>query len=260
MKVYFIGAGPGDPELLTVRGQRLVARCPLILYAGSLVPEALLAGAAPEARRVDTAPLSLEEILAYMEEAQREDADVARLHSGDASLYGALGEQLRRLDALEIPWEIVPGVGSAAACAAALGCELTVPGVAQTVIHTRYAGKTPMPDGAHFSRLAQRGCTLAVYLSTPHLHRVVAELLPHYGADCPSALCYRVSQPEEHIVRAPLGEIVARARQAGITRSALFLVGAALAGGGEARSFLYNAAQAHIYRPRSEGSKRRYRQ
>lgn len=192
MTVYFIGAGPGDPELITVKGQRLVRTCPVILYAGSLVPEAVLDGHRAE-RVVNTAELDLDAIVALLADAHAKGQDVARVHSGDPSLYGAIGEQIRRLTALGIPYEIVPGVTATAACAATLGCELTLPGIAQTVILTRYAGKTTMPEGEALGSLAAHRATLAIHLGVRHLARIVDEVMPHYGPDCPVAVIYRAS-------------------------------------------------------------------
>jgi len=250
MTVHFIGAGPGDPELITVKGQRLLRQCPVIVYAGSLVPPALLAEARPDAEITDSAPLDLEQIVALLTDAHRRGLDVARLHSGDPSLYGAIGEQMRRLDALEIPYEVVPGVSATAASAAALKRELTLSGVSQTVILTRYAGKTPMPERENLSALAQHGATLAIHLGVTRIHKIVEELLPHYGADCPVAVLQRVSWPDQDQVTGTLGDIVDKVRAKGFTRTALILVGRVLAAEGFDDSWLYNADQAHIHRPR----------
>ncbi len=228
MTVYFIGAGPGDPELVTVKGQRLIRSCPVILYAGSLVPEAVLAGHAAELV-VDTADLDLDAIVALLSDAHAKGQDVARVHSGDPSLYGAIGEQMRRIRALGIPYEIVPGVTATAACAATLGCELTLPGVSQTVILTRYATKTAMPAGEQFADLARHGSTMAIHLGVRHLARIVDELLPHYGEDCPIAVVYRASWPDEERVTGTLADIVGKVAQTDIARTALILVGRVLA-------------------------------
>jgi precorrin-4/cobalt-precorrin-4 C11-methyltransferase len=249
MTVHFIGAGPGAPDLITVRGLKLIERCPVCLYAGSLVPRAIVAAAPPGARVVDTAPLTLDQIVAEIAAAHEQGLDVARVHSGDPSLYGAIAEQMRRLDALGIPYDVTPGVPAFAAAAAALRGELTLPEVAQTVILTRTATRaSAMPEGESLERLAATGATLAIHLSITNLARVVRALLPHYGADCPAIVAYRVSWPEERIIRGTLGDIRDKAKEAGFTRTALILVGRALAGeGGDSR--LYAADHHHLLRP-----------
>lgn len=241
MTVYFIGAGPGDPELITVKGQRLVRTCPVILYAGSLVPAAVLDGHRAE-QVVNTAELDLDAIVALLADAHAQGRDVARVHSGDPSLYGAIGEQIRRLKALGIPYEIVPGVTATAACAATLGVELTLPGVAQTVILTRFAGKTTMPEGEALSSLAAHRATLAIHLGVRHLARIVDEVLPHYGADCPVAVIYRASWPDEERVTGTLADIVDKVRGTQIERTALILIGRVLDADGFADSTLYASA------------------
>jgi precorrin-4/cobalt-precorrin-4 C11-methyltransferase len=238
MTVFFIGAGPGDPELITVKGQRLVRSCPVILYAGSLVPAAVLAGNVAE-RVVNTAELDLDEIVALLADAHRKGQDVARVHSGDPSLYGAIGEQIRRIGALGIPYEIVPGVTATAACAAALGCELTLPDVSQTLILTRYATKTAMPAGEQLHDLARHRATMAIHLGVRHIARIVDELLPHYGADCPVAVIYRASWPDEERVTGTLADIVGKVQATDIERTALILVGRVLAATAFAESSLY---------------------
>jgi len=251
MTVHFIGAGPGAPDLITVRGLRLIERCPVCLYAGSLVPRAILAAAPPGARLIDTAPLTLDEIVAHISQAHDRGLDIARLHSGDPSLYGAIAEQMRRLAALGIPYDLTPGVPSFAAAAAALGCELTLPEVTQTVILTRTATRSsPMPESEGLERLATSGATLAIHLSVANLARVVRALTPSYGADCPAAVAYRVSWPDELLIRGTLGDIRAKVKEARITRTALVLVGRALAGGSAAESRLYAADHYHSMRPR----------
>ncbi len=239
--MIFIGAGPGDPELITVKGQRLVRRCPVILYAGSLVPAAVLDGHRAELV-VNTAELDLDEIVALLARAHGKGQDVARVHSGDPSLYGAIGEQIRRLAALGIPYEIVPGVTATAACAAALGVELTLPGVAQTVILTRYAGKTTMPAGESLASLAAHRATLAIHLGVRHLARIVADVLPHYGADCPIAVIYRASWPDETRVTGTLADIVDKVSGRSIERTALILIGRVLSAEGFDESTLYAKA------------------
>ncbi len=250
MTVHFIGAGPGAEDLITVRGRDLIARCQVCLYAGSLVPKAVIAAAPEGARVIDTAPLTLGEIIAEMTAADAAGSDVARVHSGDPSLYGATGEQMRRLDELAIPYDITPGVPAFAAAAAALGAELTLPGVSQTVILTRTAIKSsPMPDGEALSALGASGATLAIHLSIRNLRAVIRALVPHYGADCPLAVVHRASWPEQRIIRGTLADIQARVRAAKITRTALILVGPVLDSTENADSRLYDPRHAHILRP-----------
>ncbi|MEX3811034.1 precorrin-4 C(11)-methyltransferase [Paraburkholderia sp. BR13439] len=238
MTVFFIGAGPGDPELITVKGQRLVRSCPVILYAGSLVPTAVLEGHSAE-QVINTAELDLDQIVALLAAAHAKGQHVARVHSGDPSLYGAIGEQIRRLRELDIPYEIVPGVTATAACAAALGCELTLPGVSQTLILTRYASKTSMPAGEQLADLARHRATLAIHLGVRHLARIVDELRPHYGGACPIAVIYRASWPDEEKITGTLDDIVAKVQGSAIERTALILVGQVLAAEGFADSTLY---------------------
>ncbi len=251
MTVHFIGAGPGAADLITVRGRDLIARCPVCLYAGSLVPEEVIAHAPEGARVIDTAPLTLDEIIAEIEAAHALGDDVARVHSGDPSLYGAIAEQMRRLRALEIPYDVTPGVPAFAAAAAALGTELTLPGVAQTVVLTRTAMKaSAMPDGEDLETLARTGATLAIHLSVRNLRKVTAELTPHYGADCPVAVVYRASWPDEQVIRGTLADIRDKVRAAKITRTALILVGRVLDDDGFADSALYDPDHVHVLRPR----------
>lgn len=238
MTVFFIGAGPGDPELITVKGQRLVRSSPVILYAGSLVPPAVLEGHNAE-QVINTAELDLDQIVALLAAAHAKGQHVARVHSGDPSLYGAIGEQIRRLRELGIPYEIVPGVTATAACAAALGCELTLPDVSQTLILTRYASKTSMPAGEQLGDLARHRATLAIHLGVRHLARIVAELRPHYGGACPIAVIYRASWPDEEKITGTLDDIVAKVQGSAIERTALILVGQVLAAEGFADSTLY---------------------
>ena len=250
MTVHFIGAGPGAPDLITVRGLRLIERCPVCLYAGSLVPPAVVAAAPSGARVLDTSALTLDEIIAELAAAHDQGLDVARIHSGDPSLYGAIAEQMRRLDALQIPYDVTPGVPAFAAAAAALGRELTLPGVAQTVILTRTSTRSSaMPAGESLDRLAASGATLAIHLSIANLARVVRDLVPHYGDDCPTVVAHRVSWPDQQLIRGTLGDIRQRVKEAGITRTALILVGRALGGDG-ADSRLYAADHHHLLRPR----------
>ena len=238
MTVYFIGAGPGDPELITVKGQRLIRTCPVILYAGSLVPQAVLSGHSAQSV-VNTADLHLDEIVTLLEAAHAKGQDVARVHSGDPSLYGAIGEQIRRLNTLAIPYEIVPGVTAAAACAASLGCEFTLPGISQTVILTRFATKTLMPEGEQLVDLARHRATMAIHLGVRHIERIVADLIPHYGAQCPVAVIFRASWPDEEKVLGTLADIAAKVLEKGIERTALIVVGYVLNAEGFTDSSLY---------------------
>lgn len=242
MTVHFIGAGPGAPDLITVRGRDLLARCPVCLFAGSIVPKELLAHCPPGARIVDTAPLSLDEIEAEFVAAHGAGKDVARLQSGDLSVYSALAEQLRRLEHLGIPYTLTPGVPAFAAAAAALGHELTVPEVAQSVVLTRVPGRASrMPEGETLAAFAATGATLAIHLAVHALDRVAAELMPFYGEDCPVAVVANASRPGERIVRGTLGDIAAKLVTQPIERTALILVGAALAAEGFRESALYDA-------------------
>lgn len=251
MTVHFIGAGPGAPDLLTLRGRDLIAACPLCLYAGSLVPEGVLAHCPPGARIVNTAPLDLDAIIAECRAAHDAGHDVARLHSGDVSIWSAMGEQIRRLRAESIPVSVTPGVPAFAAAAAALEAELTLPGLAQSVVLTRTPGRaSAMPEGESLRNFAATGATLAIHLSIHNLSQVVADLLPAYGPDCPVAIVYRASWPDQRIVRATLAGIEAALGE-GIERTALILVGPALAGEGFDDSRLYAADYDRRFRPRS---------
>ncbi|MDJ0448592.1 precorrin-4 C(11)-methyltransferase [Methylocystis sp. JR02] len=251
MTVHFIGAGPGAADLLTLRGRDLIARCPVCLYAGSLVPAGVLAHCPEGARIVDTAPLSLDDIIAEMQAAHDAGHDVARLHSGDLSIWSAVGEQTRRLRALGIPYTMTPGVPAFAAAASALGRELTLPEVAQSVVLTRTSGRaSAMPEREKLATFAHTGATLAIHLSIHVLGRVVEELTPFYGADCPVALVYRASWPEETIIRGALADIEARAAEAPMERTALILVGPALDAEEFRESALYDAGYDRRFRPR----------
>ncbi|MER0237645.1 precorrin-4 C(11)-methyltransferase [Fulvimarina sp. MAC8] len=253
MTVHFIGAGPGAPDLITVRGLRLIEACPVCLYAGSLVPKEVVEAAPEDARVLDTAPMTLDEIMAEIEAAHAAGLDVARVHSGDPSLYGATAEQMRRLDAAGIPYYVTPGVPAFSAAAAALKTELTIPEVCQTIILTRTAMKSSsMPEGEELSTLAKSGATLAIHLSIRNIPHIQRELTPlaAYGADCPAIIAYRVGWPDETFIRAPLSELHQRAREAKLTRTALILVGRALGAKDFIDSKLYDGNQVHLLRPK----------
>ena len=249
MTVHFIGAGPGAPDLITLRGRDLIARCPVCLYAGSLVPKALLDHCPPGATIVDTAPLDLDGIVKLCVEATAAGKDVARLHSGDLSIWSAMGEQLRRLDKAGVPYDVTPGVPAFAAAAAALKGELTLPALAQSLVLTRTAGRaSPMPERETLAAFAATGATLVIYLSIHVLDRIVAELMPFYGRDCPAAVVARASWPDEQTVRASLGEIVEVMRETPVERTALILVGPALGAEDFRESELYNADYVRRFR------------
>lgn len=249
MTVHFIGAGPGAPDLITLRGRDLIAACPVCLYAGSLVPEGVLAHCPPGARIVNTAPLSLDQIIEEIAAAHAAGQDVARLHSGDLSVWSAMGEQLRRLRALGIPYDVTPGVPSFAAAAAALGAELTLPGVVQSVVLTRTPGRaSAMPPLESLENFARTGAVLAIHLSVHVLDRVLADLTPHYGPDCPVAVVWRASWPDQRIVRATLATLPA-ALSAEMERTALILVGHSLGAEEFDESRLYAGDYDRRYRP-----------
>ncbi len=252
MTVYFIGAGPGDPELLTLKAARLIAACPVCLYAGSLVPESVVAGAPAGARVLDTAPMTLDDTHAEILAAHAKGQDVARVHSGDPSLYGAIAEQIRRLKADGIDYQIIPGVPAYVAAAAALGQELTIPEVAQSLVLTRMSMKsTSMPAGETLENFARSGTTLAIHLGIRALREIERQLTPFYGADCPVAVVYRVGWPDQIILRGTLSDIHAKVRESKITRTALILLGPALADQhGFPDSALYNPEHPHVLRPR----------
>ena len=252
MTVHFIGAGPGAPDLITLRGRDLIAQSPVCLFAGSLVPVALLSHCPAGARIVDTAPLSLDAIIVEIAAAHAAGLDVARLHSGDLSLWSAMGEQLRRLRALGIPYDVTPGVPSFAAAAAALGAELTLPGIAQSVVLTRVSGRaTAMPAGETLAAFAKTGATLAIHLSVHVLDKVLAELTPHYGADCPVAVVWRASWPDQRVVVATLATLD-RAVAGEMERTALILVGRAIAAEAFDESRLYAGDYDRRFRPVGE--------
>ncbi|WP_127655836.1 precorrin-4 C(11)-methyltransferase [Alexandriicola marinus] len=254
MTVYFIGAGPGDPELLTLKAARLIGACPVCLYAGSLVPEEVVAIAPADARVLDTAPMTLDQTHAEIRAAHERGQDVARVHSGDPSLYGAIAEQIRRLKADGIDYEIVPGVPAYTAAAAALGQELTIPEVAQSIVLTRMSMKsTSMPEGETLENFAATGTTLAIHLGVRALRDIERRLTPLYGVDCPVAVIYRVGWPDQLILRGTLSDIHAKVRAEKITRTALILVGPALSGShGFPDSALYDPSKPHVLRPRAD--------
>ena len=249
MTVHFIGAGPGAADLITLRGRDLIAASPVCLYAGSLIPEGVLAHCPPGARIVNTAPLSLDAIIEEIRAAHEAGQDVARLHSGDLSVWSAMGEQIRRLKALDIPYDVTPGVPAFAAAAATLGAELTLPGLVQSVVLTRTTGRaSPMPAGENLAAFAATGAVLAIHLSAHVLAEVVAELTPHCGADCPVAVVWRASWPDERVVRATLATLDA-AISGEMERTALILVGRSLGQAEFGESRLYAADYDRRYRP-----------
>ena len=251
MTVHFIGAGPGAADLITLRGKALIEQADLVLYAGSLVPAEVVAWASNSAEVLDSAPMTLDEIVAAMATAHDRGGRIARVHSGDPSLYGAIAEQMRRLDALDIPYDITPGVPAFAAAAAALGRELTLPGIAQSVILTRTAMKaSEMPAGEELARFAETGATLAIHLSIRNLARICRELSPHLGADCPVAVVYRATWPDQKILTGTLADIRDKVRQAKITRTALILVGRVLDPHAFDDSRLYAPDHVHVLRPK----------
>jgi precorrin-4/cobalt-precorrin-4 C11-methyltransferase len=247
--VHFIGAGPGAADLITVRGRDLIARSPVCLYAGSLIPPALLDYCPEGARIIDTAPLDLDAIIALCVEATAKGEDVARLHSGDLSIFSAMGEQLRRLERVGVAYTITPGVPAFAAAAAALKRELTLPGLAQSLVLTRTSGRaSPMPERETLANFAATQATLAIHLSIGALESVLEELTPFYGPDCPAAIVARASWPDERIVRATLSGLAGALRQAPIERTAIILVGPALGAEDFRESELYNADYVRRFR------------
>jgi precorrin-4/cobalt-precorrin-4 C11-methyltransferase len=250
MTVHFIGAGPGAVDLITLRGRDLIARCPVCLYAGSLVPPDLLALCPQDARIVDTAPMTLDAIEAEFVAAHAAGQDVARLHSGDLSIYSALAEQLRRLERHAIPFTLTPGVPAFAAAAAALGCELTIPEVAQSVVLTRMPGRaSAMPPREGLANFAATGATLAIHLAVTAIDTIVDELEPFYGPDCPVAVVVRASWPQARILRGTLCDIAAKLAAEPVERTAIVMVGPALA----AKNFRDSALYDPDYRRRFRG-------
>ena len=251
MTVHFIGAGPGAADLITVRGRDLIARCPVCLYAGSIIPPELLQYCPPGARIVDTAPMSLDEIEQEYVQAEALGQDVARLHSGDLSIWSAVAEQMRRLDRLGIPYTLTPGVPAFAAAAAALGRELTVPGVAQSLVLTRVSGRaSPMPAGENLKAFGATGATLAIHLAIHSLDAVVEELTPLYGEDCPVAVVAHASWPQERIIRSTLGCVSLALKAEPVERTAIIFVGRSLSAEDFRESALYDPDYQRRFRGR----------
>jgi precorrin-4/cobalt-precorrin-4 C11-methyltransferase len=252
MKVIFVGAGPGDPELLTQKAARLLKECKCCVYAGSLVSPEVIALIPEDAEKHDSASMTLEETTAVCVAARERGEDVIRLHTGDPSIYGAIREQMTELDRLGIEYEVVPGVSSFQAAAAALKTELTAPEVSQTIVLTRTAGRTPMPEGQELERLAQTRSTLCIFLSVQNLEAVARELAPSYGEDCPAAVVYRASWPDQRVCLGTLADIAAKVKEEGIGRTAMIVVGRALERSG-AVSKLYSGGFSHGYRKAKQG-------
>ena len=251
MRVYIIGAGPGDPKLLTLRGAELIARCPVVLYTGSLVPPEVIAHARADAKVLDSSGMTLDQIVAIIAAARDADQDVARVHTGDPLIFGSTAEQMRRFETLGIAYEIVPGVSSFSAAAAAVGRELTLPELSQTIILTRAEGRTAMPEGEKLADLARHRATLVFFLSITLLGRVARELAPVYGEDCPAFVIHRASWPDQVIVRGTLADIFAKVREAKITSQSIILVGRVLTATDFADSRLYDPTFSHGYRKAS---------
>lgn len=248
MRVYIIGAGPGDPKLLTLRAAELIESCPVVLYTGSLVPREVVRRARPDARVVDSSGMTLDQIIDLIAEARDRGQDVARVHTGDPLIFGSTAEQMRRLAELEIPFEIVPGVSSFTAAAAALGRELTLPELSQTVILTRAEGRTPMPDGEKLADLARHRATLVLFLSITLLKSVVKALAPAYGEDCPVAVVHKASWPDQLIITGTLADITEKVRAARINSTSIIMVGRALTAEDFANSRLYAPDFSHRFR------------
>lgn len=248
MKVYIIGAGPGDPELITVKGAKLIERCPIVLYTGSLVPKEVIAYANKTARIMDSSSMDLNQIMDVLKEAHQKNQDVARVHTGDPSIFGSTAEQIRKMEEARIPYEIVPGVSSFVAAAAMLGKELTLPELSQTVILTRAEGRTPMPALEKLSSLAQHRATLILFLSVTLIRDVVKDLIPHYGKDCPVAVVQKATWPDQRIVQGTLTDIAEKVHEARITATALILVGEVLTSKDFANSRLYDPEFTHRFR------------
>ncbi len=247
MQVYFVGAGPGDPGLITVRGRELLETCQMCIYAGSLVNPVLLEWLPETCLRYDSAALSLDEMADLYQQARDRNLDVVRLHSGDPSIYGAIREQMHVLDRLGIEYKVVPGVSAFQASAAALSTELTAPEISQSIVLTRMGGRTPVPESQSLDMFARTQATLCLFLSIQQISDIVSILIPHYAADCPCAVVYHASWPDQLILRGTLADIAARVEAAGLQKTALIVVGRALTSGTEV-SRLYDAAFTHEYR------------
>ena len=248
MRVYIIGAGPGDPKLITIRGAELIAQCPVVLYTGSLVPKEILAYAKPDAKVMDSSGMDLDEIMGVIVAARDAGQDVARVHTGDPTIFGSTAEQMRRMEALGIPYEIIPGVSSFTAAAAVLGKELTLPELSQTVILTRAEGRTPVPEGEKLEDLARHRSTLALFLSITLLGDVVRALSPSYGADCPVAVVHKATCPDQKIVLGTLNDICEKVRAAKIATQSMVIVGRVLTSKDFADSRLYAPEFTHRFR------------
>ncbi|EMO72747.1 precorrin-4 C(11)-methyltransferase [Leptospira santarosai] len=248
MKVYIIGAGPGDPELITVKGARLVETCPVVLYTGSLVPKAVVERARKDAIVLDSSNMVLDDIISVILKAKENDQDVARVHTGDPSIFGSTAEQIRKFDSLNIEYEIIPGVSSFTAAAATLGKELTLPEVSQTVIITRTEGRTPMPEKERLEILAQSGATLILFLSVLHIRKIVERLAPYYGEKCPVAVVQKATWPEQKVIVGTLSDIVEKVKEAKIFSTAIIFVGSVLNCHDFADSKLYSADFSHGFR------------
>lgn len=260
MRVYIIGAGPGDPKLLTVRAAELIASCPVVLYTGSLVPRKVLAQVRPDAKVLDSKGMTLDEIMDVIVAARDADQDVARVHTGDPLVFGSTAEQMRRMDALGIAYEIVPGVSSFTAAAAVLGRELTLPELCQTVILTRVEGRTPMPDGEKLADLARHRATLALFLSITLIDEMTSALIPSYGADCPVAVVHKATCPDQKIVLGTLADIHEKVRAAGIRSQSMILVGPVLTSNDFANSRLYDPEFTHRFRKNQAWREQRVRE
>ncbi|MFD1198528.1 precorrin-4 C(11)-methyltransferase [Brucella gallinifaecis] len=252
MTVHFIGAGPGAADLITVRGLRLIETCPVCIYAGSLVPKEVVTSAPKGALLIDSSSLTLDEIIAAMVSAHDKGHDIARVHSGDPSIYGAMAEQMRRLDTLDIPYDVTPGVPAFVAAAAAMKQELTIPEVNQSIILTRTSVKSSaMPVGEDLATFAKSGATLVIHLSIRNIAKIEVELTPFYGADCPVVVAYRIGWPDEQILRGKLSDIAEKIELSGIKRTAMIFVGRGLDPKNFRDSALYHEAHNHVARLKS---------
>ncbi len=248
MKVYIIGAGPGDPKLITVKGAELIERCPIVFYTGSLVPKEVVVRARADAKVLDSSGMDLNQIVDILKEAHRSNQDVARVHTGDPSIFGSTAEQIRKMEELGIPYEIIPGVSSFTAAAAVLGKELTLPELSQTVIVTRAEGRTLMPEKEKLHMLAAHEATIVLFLSVSLMRKIVKELSPHYGEDCPVAVVQKATWPDQKIVLGTLKDISDKVREAKITETAIIIVGRVLTSKDFANSRLYDPEFTHRFR------------